>query len=353
MQIRSSKKRPARSSRARSEVLKTRDRDCAPPPSSANSDPGLEHDLNRLRQMAFDRYECCAGDIRRFYQLKQTSPEMAEALDVLRRWVLCPVTLWPVNFHHLLAQALERLEAKKALDQDFLFLLSQLHEPPPEEVWKSIEAFEFAVESGEYDTLVPASAKFQSIDQEAALNPELRAEWEQIAGRWKPERFADEKGILRRTPSAERNLRPHFSADWTIPRKKFQAVFDLFCARWNLYGMRGNQPLVLKPSVNPTAFGTMIFIPAYWSLDSARDFNWKEIAGLHRVRSLRKQGAVLADGKSHRRSLAQKLARAEAEARAAGLKGRARHEFLCKALGWVPGTDPKRISRLKKEFPLA
>ena len=33
-----------------------------------------------------------------------------------------------------------------------------------------------------------------------------------------------------------------------------------------------------------------------------------------------------------------------------GLKGDKKHEFLCAGLGWVPGTSPKRISRLRAEF---
>jgi hypothetical protein len=32
------------------------------------------------------------------------------------------------------------------------------------------------------------------------------------------------------------------------------------------------------------------------------------------------------------------------------LKGEKKHEFLCAGLGWVPGTSPKRISRLRAEF---
>jgi hypothetical protein len=32
------------------------------------------------------------------------------------------------------------------------------------------------------------------------------------------------------------------------------------------------------------------------------------------------------------------------------LKGEKKHEFLCAGIGWVPGTSPKRISRLRAEF---
>ena len=47
---------------------------------------------------------------------------------------------------------------------------------------------------------------------------------------------------------------------------------------------------------------------------------------------------------------AEKLRRLDQEALRLGLKGEKKHEFLCAGLGWVPGTSPKRISRLRAEF---
>lgn len=350
------KPRPAKNLPPQRNSVKARSKNQAgtPAPSlrQSNQVGSLQDDLNQLKAMAFHRDACCGEEIRRFYKLKKASPDSIATLDILRRWMLCPITLWPVNFHHLLTQALDQIEAGKTLDEDFHFLIAGMQEPPPEDVRERMQAFEFAVAAGSYESLIPASTKFESIDQEAALNPELEAEWKTIATHWRPERFADSKGFLRRTPVVERNLRPDFSADWTSEESRFQTVFDLFCARWNLYGMHRNKPVVLKLSVNPTAYGTMIFIPSYWSLDSMRDFDWKEITKLHRVRSMRKQGAALAEGKADRRRLANILRKAEAEAKALGLKGHRKNEFLFKALGWVPETDPKRLSRLKKEFPV-
>lgn len=78
------------------------------------------------------------------------------------------------------------------------------------------------------------------------------------------------------------------------PRHRFQAAFDAFCARWNLYGMQGDKPLTLKLSVNLTPHGTMIFIPAYWSFDAKRDMRWGAVKKLHSARALKKQGEGLA-----------------------------------------------------------
>jgi hypothetical protein len=41
---------------------------------------------------------------------------------------------------------------------------------------------------------------------------------------------------------------------------------------------------------NLTPFGTMIFIPAYWSLDP---LNWRAITTLHKARGVPKQGPKL------------------------------------------------------------
>jgi hypothetical protein len=47
---------------------------------------------------------------------------------------------------------------------------------------------------------------------------------------------------------------------------------------------------------------------------------------------------------------AEKLRQLDRDALRLGLKGEKKHEFFCAGLGWVPGTSPKRISRLRAEF---
>ena len=150
--------------------------------------------------------------------------------------------------------------------------------------------------------------------------------------------------------SAERNLRPSFSVNLRRREDVFHAAFDAFCLRWNLYGMQNDDPLLLKLAVNITPYGTMIHIPAYWSFDPKRDIRWDAIASLHRVRVPGRQGSALAEGLAERMKAAEKLRHLDKEALRLGLKGEKKHEFLCAGLGWVPGTSPKRISRLRAEF---
>jgi hypothetical protein len=150
--------------------------------------------------------------------------------------------------------------------------------------------------------------------------------------------------------TAERNLRPSFSVNVRRRQDVFHAAFDAFCLRWNLYGVQHDEPLLLKLAVNLTPYGTMIHIPAYWSFDPKRDIRWDAIASLHRARVPGRQGSALAEGLVERMRAAEKLRRLDLEVHRLGLKGEKKHEFLCAGLGWVPGTSPKRISRLRVEF---
>ncbi|MCK9590138.1 MAG: hypothetical protein WC076_11605 [Terrimicrobiaceae bacterium] len=111
---------------------------------------------------------------------------------------------------------------------------------------------------------------------------------------------------------------------------RFQAAFDTFCAKWNLYGMDNGKPLLQKLSVNLTPFGTMIFIPAYWSFDPKRDVDWGSITKLHKSRGQHRQGPTLwRRMPSNGGRMPRKLVKLEAEAKARGLWGAKRHEFLC------------------------
>lgn len=264
--------------------------------------------------------------------------------------MLTPISLWPLNIHDVFCACLASIEGKKPLDEEMTFLLKWLPEPPSEEVCRVAMEHEHLVQHGSYESLVTTTAKFDSIEKEALRNPELLREWQAIKKQWDISLFANEKGILRRSLTGERNLRPRFKVDWSKPRHRFQAAFDVFCMRWNLYGMEGDRPLTMKLSVNLTPYGTMIFIPVYWSFDSKRDVRWDAVMKLHRARALKKQGEGLADGIDQRRAHAAKLLSLDAEVKRMKLKGAAAHAFLCKGLGLVEGTDPKRLARLRREF---
>ena len=104
--------------------------------------------------------------------------------------------------------------------------------------------------------------------------------------------------------------------------------------------------MLLKLTVNLTAFGTMIEVPKYWSFDPKRDLNWREITRLHRARGVTKQGPKLSVEKKARESEAAKARDLWQQATKAGLRGDKRNEWVMKRLAWDMRTNPSRLRRL-------
>lgn len=312
----------------------------------------LKQDLEKLEALAYHRREYSEADLRRYHVLvRKTGAVVPGEISILHQWMLTPITLWPLNIQHIFCACLTALEAGEALDSDMVFLVQSLPGLPSEKVCKVVAEHERLVQKGRYESLIKTQTKFDSIERAAMRDPELNRAWKEFKKRWDVRKFADYKGVIRRSLISERNFRPSFSVDWKDPVQRFQAAFDAFCARWNLYGMKGDRPLTMKLSVNLTPHGTMIFIPAYWSFDAKRDVHWPAVKKLHGARALKKQGEALTEGHEERRANAAKLRKLDAQVKSLCLRGDKKHKFLCDGLGWVIETSPKRFSLLRKEFP--
>ncbi len=311
----------------------------------------LQEDLRRLGTLAFHRREWSEAVVRRYHAVRRDKGDQAvEQFDGLYRWMFVPITLWPLNIQDVFTLCLARVSATKPLDKEMRLLLQILPPPPEDKVCAVVARHEHDVQRGQYEELVTTTAKFDAAEKNLTLDPALNREWALMKQLWNVARYRDHKGVIRRTLGAERNLREPFSVNWKKRAGRFQAVFDAFCLRWNLYGMQGDSPLLMKLSVNVTPHGTMIVIPAYWSFDSKRDIRWDAVMKLHRARASKKQGPVLAEGVEQRRAMAMKLKSLDREAARLRLRGEKRHAFLCNRLGLVEGTDPTRIIRLRNEF---
>lgn len=311
----------------------------------------LQQDLKRLDAFAFHRRDLSEPEIRRYHEIRRDKGDATvEKVQGLYQWMFVPITLWPFNIQNVFDSCLARVSSGKPLDMEMRLLLEILPAPPDEKVCAVVARHEHDVQRGRYEELVTTTAKFDAAEKAAALDPALNREWNRIKELWDIDCYRDHKGVIRRTLGAERNLRQPFSVNWRNRAERFQAVFDAFCLRWNLYGMQGDSPLLMKLSVNLTPHGTMIVIPAYWSFDSKRDIRWDAVMKLHRARAAQKQGPVLAEGIEQRRAMAMKLKSLDREATCLRLRGEKRHAFLCNGLGLVEGTDSKRIIRLRNEF---
>jgi hypothetical protein len=243
------------------------------------------------------------------------------------------------------------------------------------------------------------------MERELAKNEEFKADWERVKGLFEVDRFRNANGIIRRRPVQERNFRPaNWRFSWETEQEQFELVFDAFCHRRNLYGIEGrkipssksqmlrksqtpstktqgqgsegersagggqarmgteaeaedeaekevaeereDRPLLLKLSVNLTAYSTIIEIPRYWSFDPKRDLRWGAITRLHRLRRVERQGPKLSAGRVERQEEGERARSLWEEATAAGLKGQRRSDWVMGRLGWDARTDESRLRRV-------
>jgi hypothetical protein len=311
----------------------------------------LDLDLKKLQARAFDRAEWAGEALRRYHSAIQKLDEVAvRQLNGLYRWMFVPPTLWPFNIQNVLEHCLAVLEKGKRLNVRLRLVIDLLPGPPDETICAAVAGHELHVQKGTYENLVKTQAKYSQNELAVRTDPQLRRQWTRLKTAFNVKAHCDHKGVIRRTMSVERNLRPSFSVNLRRREEVFQAAFDAFCLRWNLYGMQNDNPLPLKLTVNLTPYGTMIHIPAYWSFDPKRDIRWDAIASLHRVRVAGRQGSALAEGLAERVKAAGKLRQLDKAALRLDLKGEKKHEFLCAGLGWDSRTSAKRISRLRAEF---
>jgi hypothetical protein len=224
----------------------------------------LDLDMERLESRAYDRAEWAEAALCRYHTARLKSTDAVESqLRLLYDWMFVPATIWPFNVQDVLEDCLTTLEKGKPLNSRQRLLIDLLPEPPDEGICATVAEHEHHVQRGIYEDLVKTPAKFAHKELAIQRDPQLQRDWARLKAEFNVQTYADYKGVIRRTMATERNLRPSFSVN---PRRRgdvFQAAFDAFCLRWNLYGMQNDTPLVLKLAVNITPFGTLIHIPAY------------------------------------------------------------------------------------------
>lgn len=310
----------------------------------------LHADLERLKKLAYHRAEWSGDLLRKIHRLPRKSREHPDygVLQILHRWLFVPVTLWPVDVNGLGHHVVDAIRKGRRLDRATVLLVELLGQPPENAVQDVVTQHERQVETGAYESLLLARHKYNFTEQELLANPKFVAEWKQVKGLVAVRKYQDHKKIIRRRMVQERNFRPDFGFRWRNESDRFYEVFDAFCHRWNLYGMQEDKPLLLRLTVNLTPYGTMIFIPAYWSLDYKRDFKWQTITALHRARGVPRQGAKLGLNRFSKVEEARKAKGLWQQAVRAGLKGDRKFHWVMGQLGWDPRTDESKLKRLLK-----
>jgi len=306
----------------------------------------LQSDLKRLAGLAYHRLENSNDLLRKFHAFHETDHAELEHLRRLYEWLLIPITLWPIDIEGLFRAALHRAESGKRLDKNMILLIDLLPPLPSDRTQRAVSEHEHSVRHGNYEPLIRARHKYDQVESQLGRKPAFQAQWNSIKAQFGVTKFADHKKIIRRRLVGERSMRDHWPVRWTKTAEPFYAVFDAFCQRWNLYGMRGDHPLLLKLTANLTPFGTMIFIPTYWSFDPKRDLNWRSITALHKARGVRKQGAKLGANQLAGRSEAIDAAKLAKEADKLKLRGEERISYMLKRLNRDSQTDDRQLRRM-------
>jgi len=308
--------------------------------------------FERLRKMAFHHFERCQEAVTKLHSLKRriNSHPLADRIWTVYDWLLVPLTLWPVDIAGVAKHIADELRENRPFDPDLVLLLQVLDAPPTLTAQTAISVYEQRVQAGEYDSLVKQPQKFQELEAKLQRDKELISYWGRIKVRFPTAGYeANERHVIRRSMSEERNFRPHLQFTWRRRKDKFVQIFDVLCHRWHLYGFEGDKPLLLKISVNPTPHGTMIVIPRHWSFDRARDLDWRTISALHRAHGATRQGPKLSPSRIEKMGEAAQARYYEGEAKRRMLRGERRYEFICAKMNRISTSDPSWLKRLLKQ----
>lgn len=311
----------------------------------------LSRDLAALEKLAFKRVERVGPLLTEIHALLDADSSHADhrMLNVVREWLLTPFTLWPIDFHGVGQMIVTIAREGGEIPADVRFLLSQVSALPNKKACQAVATYERLVETGSYESLCKSPVKFDEKEKRLMQSADFVKDWKRLGALFDLTKQRGKKGIIRRSLVQERNFRPGFDFQATDDTKRFQTAFDAFCHRWNLYGMEHDRPLLLKLTVNLTAHGTMIVIPAFWSFDHKRDLDWKRIMKLHRVRGVPRQGPKLSSGRLERSEQGKEARRLWKESGESGLRGDKRYAWIKKRLGLSDETDNSSIRRLRRE----
>lgn len=314
-------------------------------------DTSLKADLGRLRTLAFQHYKRCGPVLRTYHRMRRKIDGHAHANLIwnLYHWLLVPLSLWPIDIAGLASHVLRMMPKRKAFDAELVLLIETLGVAPVRQACDVMGVYEHAVAKGRYESLVRCHQKFAEREKRLSCSVEFRIAWRKMKKLFDVSRYRLKRGVIRRQMSQERNFRDGLTFDWGSEDARFRQLFDALCYRWNLYGMRGNRPLLLKITVNPTPHGTMIFIPRYWSLDPSRDLNWKEVGRLHHAHGAVRQGPKLSVSRMERHDEAIEALKLWQEVGRQGLRGDRRMEHVLVALGKPREADFSAVKRLLRE----
>ena len=204
---------------------------------------------------------------------------------------------------------------------------------------------------GRFEPFLKAHEKYEEYVTYLENHAGFRAEWAALKTAF-PQQVARRK-IIRRSLIPERSWYQGHGAKFGTDAERFQAIFDVLCWKYYLWAVEGDRPLLMKPTVAATPFGTQIFIPGYMSFDGKRDLDLTLLSRLHRARGAARQGPGFSAARKTEADNRRKAKALDTQARAQGLRGDARWRFIARGLGKVDSGDDREIRRLVAREPAA
>jgi len=197
---------------------------------------------------------------------------------------------------------------------------------------------------GRFEPFLKAQEKYDEFAAYLENHAGFREEWAELKAAF-PRQVAGKK-IIRRTLIPERSWYQGRGAQFGTEAEQFQAIFDVLCWKYYLWAVERDRPLLMKPTVAATPFGTQIFIPGYLSFDAKRDLDLALLSKLHRARGAARQGPGFSAARQAELTSRAKAKTLDAEAKTQRLRGDARWRFITLGLGKVDSGDYRETRRL-------
>ncbi|MDB6025750.1 MAG: hypothetical protein JWM68_1973 [Verrucomicrobiales bacterium] len=314
----------------------------------------LASDKKHLEQRVFSRQKKALRLLEDLHELLNSPKHdrYYHLLEIICEGIITPYTTWTADFKGYGEHVCRLLQQGKRISPQMIATIRRMADLPAEPIRFLIAETETKVKKGNYDPFLSpgAQSKYSFYELDLVNSKEFQADLAEFCREWDLTKEYDEYRIVRRTQMCERNFRPK---DWVFTGKGkkelFQYALDVFCGTWELYGLEEKEgrpfPLLQKLSINATANGLMIFIPAYWSFDFKRDLNWPEFNKLQKARCSGRVGAKSATARMEYNAHLRRILAAKEEAKHLKLKGKEFYLHLRKTVKITTDTDDRTIRR--------